>query len=66
MVLGTARKEVDRTENAALLNRLIVEDHADFRAGFDGVLAAWLLLSGDKGLKLLEERFVARYRSKCR
>jgi hypothetical protein len=59
VVLGMATRDRDRSENASLLKRLIVEDRADFRAGFDGILAGYLLLSGETGLRLIEQRLFA-------
>jgi hypothetical protein len=59
LVLGLAREDRDRTANADLLKSLIVADAGDFRAGFDGVLGGYLLLTGEQGLKLLEQRYFA-------
>jgi hypothetical protein len=56
--LGMAATEKDRTENSRLLQRLIVEDGAEFRAGFDGILAGYLLLTGDRGLRLIDAQFL--------
>jgi hypothetical protein len=57
LVLGLAKSEEEKAENRALLKQMILEDRSDFRAGFDGMLAGYLLLSGKSGL----EQIVARY-----
>lgn len=59
MALGLARDEVTRRENQTLLQRLIVMPANDYRAGFDGVLAGYLLLAGQAGLDELAARYVA-------
>jgi hypothetical protein len=57
LVLGMAKREVDQAANRSLLQRLIKADRGEFRAGFDGVLAGYLLLTGETGLKLIEQRY---------
>ena len=42
-----------------LLHQQIVAPASDFRAGFDGVLGGYLMLTGPKGLELLESRYFA-------
>jgi hypothetical protein len=59
VALGLAKSDEDRRANAALLHKLITADEGDFRAGFDGVLAGYLLLEGQAALKVIEERFLA-------
>ncbi|MBS0210643.1 MAG: hypothetical protein JSS27_16995 [Planctomycetes bacterium] len=59
MALGLARDAATRAENEALLKRLIDAPASDFRAGFDGALAGYLLLTGQRGLDQLAARYVA-------
>ena len=49
----------DRRSNEELLHQQIVAPASDFRAGFDGVLGGYLLLTGPKGLDLLDTRYFA-------
>ncbi len=58
LALGLATRDADRAENARLLYRLIHEPASDFRAGFDGMLGGYLLLTGEKGLEQIERRFL--------
>ena len=58
LVLGLAKRDADKAENRALLKRLILEERSDFRAGFDGVLAGYLLLSGKDGLEQVTARYL--------
>jgi hypothetical protein len=51
MMLGLCGTE----EDARLLEEIITEPAADFRAGIDGVIAGYLLLTGDQGLELIEQ-----------
>jgi hypothetical protein len=57
LVLGMAKQEVDKRQNVRLLEERMADERTDFRAGFDGALAGYLLLAGKSGL----ERIVARY-----
>lgn len=59
LVLGLAKRDADKAENRALLKRLILAERSDFRAGFDGMLAGYLLLSGKEGLEQLAARYLA-------
>jgi hypothetical protein len=59
LALGLAKGSADRQANAALLERQILAPEDDFRAGFDGVLGGYLLLTGKAGLKLIEDRYLA-------
>ena len=59
MTLGLATSADDRRQNAELLRSLIEAPADDFRAGFDGVLAGYLLLEGEPGLELIERRMLA-------
>jgi hypothetical protein len=43
-------------EDAALMEAKIVEPKEDFRLGIDGVMGGYLLLTGDRGLAVLEEK----------
>ena len=63
VALGLARDARDRRENAQLLRGLILEPDDDFRAGFDGILGGYLLLTGGEGLELIETRYLADPRS---
>ncbi len=57
--LGMAKLERDRTLNRALLLDRVKQVQTDFRAGYDGALAGYLLLTGKPGLECLEQRFFA-------
>jgi hypothetical protein len=59
LVLGLADGPAERTENAKLLHELIVAPEDDFRAGFDGILGGYLLLEPERGLALIESRYLA-------
>jgi hypothetical protein len=59
LVLGLAKRDTDKADNRALLKRLILEDRSDFRAGFDGMLAGYLLLSGREGLEQVASRYLS-------
>jgi hypothetical protein len=59
LALGLAADAANRKENAELLRQQILAPEDDFRAGFDGILGGYLLLSGEAGLKLLETRYLA-------
>jgi hypothetical protein len=63
MLLGFARTAEDRRANTELLERLVLTPEDDFRAGFDGMLGGYLLLKGQDGLKLIEERLLANPRA---
>jgi len=41
-------------EDAALMEQKIVDTNEDFRLGIDGVMGGYLLLTGEKGLKVIE------------
>jgi hypothetical protein len=58
LVLGMAKRDSDRADNRALLKRLILQDRSDFRAGFDGMLAGFLMLSGKEGLEQVAARYL--------
>jgi hypothetical protein len=58
LALGLASGDADRSANAQLLRSLILRPENDFRAGFDGVLGGYLMLSGETGLALFEKRYL--------
>jgi hypothetical protein len=58
VALGLAKTAEDRRANTALLRKLITAEDDDFRAGFDGMLAGYLLLDGKKALDLIDQRFL--------
>jgi hypothetical protein len=58
LVMGLAKRDADQAENRTLLKRIILEDRTDFRAGFDGMLAGYLLLSGKSGLEQVASRYL--------
>ncbi len=57
------REPAEREQNRRLLEKLITTDAeaarpgGDFRAGFDGLLGGYLMLSGSEGLELLERHY---------
>ncbi|HEX3726798.1 MAG TPA: hypothetical protein VHV08_11175 [Pirellulales bacterium] len=59
LALGLPADAETRGANQQSLERLIMAPADDFRAGFDGVLGGYLLLAGDKGLALVESRYLA-------
>jgi hypothetical protein len=58
LLLGLAKGDRARRENAVLLRGIIVADASDFRAGFDGAIGGYLLLEGEPGLELIESRLL--------
>jgi hypothetical protein len=58
LALGLAKSNADRTANTAALERWIATPADDFRAGFDGALGGYLVLTGPAGLKKIEERYL--------
>ena len=56
LVLGLAGDDNDRAANADLLKELLLADEGDFRAGFDGLLAGYLLLEKTAALDLIDRR----------
>jgi hypothetical protein len=64
VALGLAESPAERTQNAALLEQLIDEPADDFRAGFDGVLAGYLLLAGGAGLDKVETKLLANRKAR--
>jgi len=58
LALGLAKGDADRAANTAALERWIATPADDFRAGFDGALGGYLVLTGSAGLKKIEERYL--------
>ncbi|HEX3869101.1 MAG TPA: hypothetical protein VHV77_01565 [Pirellulales bacterium] len=58
MLLGLASTADDRKNNAEVLESVIAAPSSGFRSGFDGILAGYLLLEGERGLKELDRRYV--------
>lgn len=59
LALGLAKDATDRRANRELLQTKIAEKKTDFRAGFDGLLAGYLLLEKDTALADVSEKFFA-------
>lgn len=59
LALGLAREPAERRRNADFLKQQILKPASDFRAGFDGVLGGYLLLAGEPGLELIEQKYLA-------
>lgn len=59
MALGMAKDPAEQAANRRVLNELVTADATDFRAGFDGVLAGYLLTEGVAGLDAIDARFLA-------
>jgi hypothetical protein len=58
LALGLAKTTEDRRANTALLHKLVTAQENDFRAGFDGMLAGYLLLEGKQALEVIDQRFL--------
>jgi hypothetical protein len=63
LALALSGSGAQREENRDFLQRLVVEPADDFRAGFDGILGGYLVVAGEKGLALIEERILANPKS---
>lgn len=63
LLLGLEREETERAQNAQRLREVIERPALDLRAGFDGMLAGYLLLEGEKGLELVESRILGNDRA---
>jgi hypothetical protein len=59
LALGLGGDAATRRANAEFLKGLILAPENDFRAGFDGILGGYLLLTGASGLELIESRYLA-------
>ncbi|TWT58672.1 hypothetical protein KOR42_20540 [Thalassoglobus neptunius] len=55
LMLGLCGQE----EDAEFLKNMILEETDDFRLGIDGVMGGYLVLTGDKGLDVLDESKLA-------
>jgi hypothetical protein len=61
LALGLTAQGEDRTANIVALEKLVkseTELGSDFRAGFDGILAGYLLATGGDGVDQIKSRFV--------
>jgi hypothetical protein len=63
LAVGLGVTPDERSAGADFLRRLIVAPDDDFRAGFDGILGGYLLLSGVPGLEMIESRYLANARA---
>ncbi|MDZ4820456.1 MAG: hypothetical protein SGJ20_15930 [Planctomycetota bacterium] len=57
LVLGLAKQPGDRAANSQVLRKRLEDTTTDFRAGFDGAIAGYLLLEGKSGLEFVSQRF---------
>jgi hypothetical protein len=58
LLLGLAKQPEDRAANAQVLRAAIEKPREDFRAGFDGILGALLLLEPSEALQMIDEHYV--------
>lgn len=58
LLLGLAKSPAERKENLKLLRQRIESPAGEFRAGFDGELAGFLLLTGKEGVAEVADRFL--------
>ena len=63
LMLGLAVKAEDRERNRMLLEKVVRENRDDFRAGFDGIVAGYLLLAGEQGLELVDRLYLGEPRA---
>jgi len=59
LALGMAKDPTEQAANRRVLTELVDATATDFRAGFDGVLAGYLLAEGIAGLDAIDARFLA-------
>jgi hypothetical protein len=59
LALGLTGNAAERRASTDFLKKLILAPEDDFRAGFDGILGGYLMLSGTDGLDLIESRYLA-------
>jgi hypothetical protein len=59
LAIALSASESQRDSTARFLRGLIMAPADDFRGGFDGVLGGYLLLDGQRGLDLIESRYLA-------
>lgn len=58
LALGFSKADADRRQNRQLLRERIMAPANDFRAGFDGLLAGYLLLDAQSALDLIDSRYL--------
>ncbi len=58
LLLGLAKQPEDRAANTQVLRAAIEKPREDFRAGFDGILGAYLLLEPAEALTLIDGRYI--------
>ena len=58
IALGFASDEKERRANIELLETIIAEPADDLRAGFDGVIGAYLVLKGEPALDAIEKKYL--------
>ncbi len=63
LALGLTGNASERRASTDFLKKLILSPEDDFRAGFDGILGGYLMLSGTDGLDLIESRYLANPRA---
>ncbi len=59
LALGLVSGQAERRDNAKFLAERIFAPDDDFRAGFDGMLGGYLLLTAESGLKEIESRILS-------
>jgi hypothetical protein len=59
LALGMAKDPMEQAANRSVLAELVGAPATDFRAGFDGILAGYLLVEGVAGLDTIDARFLA-------
>jgi hypothetical protein len=64
LALGLSGRLKDSQRQTDFLRQRVLAPANDFRAGFDGILAGYLLLAGEGGLELIETRFLANPQAK--
>jgi hypothetical protein len=64
LALGLAGRIKDRPAQEAFLRQQIEKPADDFRAGFDGILGGYLILAGEAGLEVVEQRILADPRAR--
>jgi hypothetical protein len=64
LALGLAGRVSNRAEQEEFLRQEIEKPADDFRAGFDGILGGYLVVAGEKGLELIERRYLADPRAR--
>lgn len=58
LALGLAKDAAEQAANRRVLEELVRAEATDFRAGFDGILAGYLLVEGAAGLDVIDARFL--------